>query len=96
LTFALAPLEGGGRHRVDAARLCTRDYRPRQRVLGVCLHGGGEAEHLGLVGSADRGKHGLAFGERPRLVEDHDVEISGPFERDPVFDQQSVSGTDRG
>ena len=81
--------------RASAAFLRGPHDRPRERVLRVGFDGRGEREQLVLV-DARGGGHGghdrLAAGERAGLVEDDDVELAGPLEREAVLDEQAVAG----
>jgi len=64
-----------------------------ERVLGVLLHAGRQGKHI-VFGSSCRGRHfhhfGLAERQRAGLVEDHDVQVCGVFERRGVLDQDAV------
>ena len=44
----------------------------------------------------DVGEHRLALGQRAGLVEDDDVELARPLERQPVLDEQAVARAERG
>ena len=60
-------------------------------MLRVHLDRGGEPEDFRLVGAGNRREDRLAPGERPGLVEDDDVELPRPLERDPILDEQAVA-----
>ena len=89
-------LEVGRRRRLDPARLGPGDDGPGERMLGVGLDRGGESQQLRLVRRRDRDERRLALRERAGLVEDDDLELAGPFERDAVLHEQAVAGAERG
>ena len=69
-----------------------------QGVLGVGLDRGGAGEEIrpGPSGRhCDVGDRRGAARQRPRLVEYHDVQRSGTFERKPVLDQQAIPRAER-
>jgi hypothetical protein len=65
-------------------------------VLRVSFDRRGEREQLVVVDARDSGHGGhdrLATGEGAGLVEDDDVELAGPLERQAVLDEEAVAGT---
>ena len=60
-------------------------------MLRIRFHGGGEGQQRGLVRQRHRGEGRPAEGQRAGLVEDDDLELARPLERDPVLDEQAVA-----
>ena len=91
-------LEPRRHRRLDPATPGGFDDRTSQRVLRVGLDRRGDAKHVGLRRSVgpNAGDDGAALRERAGLVEDHDLDLARPFEREAVLDEQAVASAERG
>ena len=109
-TFAGARLKGGAFPMRQPALLASGDDRLCERMLGLRFDGCSELQQrqCGCVGVAAEVHDAaiddhirdsrLAFGERPGLVEGHDLHRGRAFEMDAAFEQDPAPrrATDRG